>query len=285
MTTTVFALYTDAGYFQKARRTILDLRTRGEWPGEVVLATPPSFIPPADFLLFYRIIHQTFPLIDKSVLLSKLPPTGFQGSDKRELHKLQQWEKFHIFDSFFTRWQRVVYLDAGMRILDSVKYLLELPHENSILAPDDMGFYLRTDKLFGSQISQHNPELVKQLLEEFTPLGSTDPKGSKDKLEKGESILTSHYFLNCLWIYDTALLKIVSKHELIECMNKYPLCRTNEMTVMNLVFHFRHHLWKPFPSRNSEGKMLFEWCETNHNFPTTWKDYCYMKYPITIGDI
>jgi hypothetical protein len=66
-------------------------------------------------------------------------------------------------------------------------------------------------------------------------------------------------------------------------MNKYTLCKTNEMGIMNLMLHFKYKLWKEFPLKASNGKYLFEWCETNNNFHTTWHDYCFIKYPVTIG--
>jgi hypothetical protein len=86
-----------------------------------------------------------------------------------------------------------------------------------------------------------------------------------------------------MWVYDTSILKICNKEELINAMNKYTVCKTNEMGIMNLLFHFKYKLWKEFPSKSSNGKYLFEWCELNHNFYTTWRDYCFIKYSVTIG--
>jgi hypothetical protein len=88
--------------------------------------------------------------------------------------------------------------------------------------------------------------------------------------------------LNCMWIYDTNILRVCNKKQLIDAMNTYTLCRTNEMTVMNLLFHFKYHLWEPFPIKTPSNKYLFEWCELNHSFHTTWKDYCFIKYPISL---
>jgi len=36
------------------------------------------------------------------------------------------------------------------------------------------------------------------------------------------------------------------------------------------------------PIRASNGKILFDWCELN-NPNTNWRDYCYIKYPVTIS--
>ena len=102
---TVFALVTDRQYFDKARRTIIDLRSKGNWTKDIVLITI-DFNLNANFKNFYNIIEQKFPVIDKTNLLSKIGKNGFTDTtDKREIHKLLQWEKLHIFDDYFRKWQ------------------------------------------------------------------------------------------------------------------------------------------------------------------------------------
>ncbi|MCJ7801050.1 MAG: hypothetical protein MUP82_01680 [Candidatus Marinimicrobia bacterium] len=99
--------------------------------------------------------------------------------------------------------------------------------------------------------------------------------------EFGDHILTSNYMLNCMWIYDTNILRLCDKAQLIEAMNTYPLCKTNEMGVMNIMFHFKYNLWERLPIKASNSKILFDWSELN-NPETKWSDYCYIKYPVTI---
>ena len=259
---TTFALVTDIAYFNKAKKTIIDLRSRGNWQGSIVLITI-DFHLNANFKDFYNITEVKFSEIDKTTLLEKIGPTGFSNSDKRELTKLNQWEKLHVFDDYFKQWQRVVFLDAGLRVLDDVSYLLSLDYKNKILAPIDgkQNAY----NSFQCQMSYDKPEQIDSLVAAFD-----------------ESILTSKYMLNCIWIYDTTILDLCDKNQLIEAMNEYPFCKTNEMGIMNLLFHFKYHLWEPFPVMASNGKILFEWCELN-NPGTNWREYCYIKYPVTIS--
>ena len=47
--------------------------------------------------------------------------------------------------------------------------------------------------------------------------------------------------------------------------------------------HFKYKLCKSFPIKASNNKFLFDWCESNQNYSTTWKDYCFIKYSITIN--
>lgn len=254
---TVFALITDKKYFEKAKTTIRDLRLKGNWQGPIVLATI-DFDLNKNFIDYYGITEVKFPPIDKSEMLMKIGPNGFTDGDKRELNKLNQWEKLHIFDEYFKRWERVIYLDAGLRIFEDVKYILELDYKNKILGHID-------GTLFKTQISYDNIELVKNLLSEY-----------------GNEMLEKDHMLNCLWVYDTNILDVCNKTNLIEIMNKYPLCKTNEMTAMNLLFHFKYKLWQPFPEKASNGKIIFNWTELSGQENKTWRDYCFVKYSVTI---
>lgn len=262
---TIFVTLTDKNYFPRAERTIKDLRTRGEWYGPIVVITL-DFNLTEEFIDYYHVIEKKFSIIDKTELLKKIGK-GFSNWDGREITKLSQWEKLHVFDEYFIQWERVIFLDAGLRILDSVKYLLEMEYKGLFLSPNDAGDgpIKRSGKIFNTQISHDNENIVKELLNDF-----------------GEDILKSEYFLNCIWIYDTDILKIIKKDELIETMNKYPLCKTNEMAVMNLIINFKYKLWKEFNWKSSNEKYLFDWCE--HNIPgTKWSNFCFLKYPVTIG--
>lgn len=259
----VFTLITDLKYFNRAERTIMDLRSVGKWCGDIVLITI-DFDLDNNFKEEYNIIEHKFNIIDKTNLLNAIGKDGFSNSDKRELLKLNQWEKLHIFDDYFKRWNCVVFLDAGLRVLDNVTFLLEIDYHNKILAPKDGKLYI--DQPFKCQLSYDKPELIDNLINEF-----------------GKEILDSNYMLNCMWMYDTNILNICNKDQLIEAMNKYTFSRNNEMGIMNILFHFKYKLWEPFPIKAYNHKFLFDWCELNQDYPTTWKDYCFIKYPITIS--
>jgi hypothetical protein len=88
-------------------------------------------------------------------------------------------------------------------------------------------------------------------------------------------------------MYDTTLLSTITVQELVDTMNKYPICRCNEMTVMNLMITFKHKLWRPFPDfvMSVHGtKRLFGWTEWDRDYGhTSWRDFCFLKYPSTIN--
>ena len=264
---TVFVTLSDAAYYSKAKRTIIDLRTAGQWTGHIVYIAV-DFQPNENFCRFYGVTVKSFPRIPTERLIQQYreQPLSIPTHDRREFAKVTQWEKLHAFDPYFCAWERVVFLDAGLRIFDSVRHFLSLKWRGRLLAQDDTGG--DTSKGFGCQLElKNNPEALGRLVETY-----------------GADILTRPYFLNCMWIYDTALLETVTKEELIDVMNDYPLWRTNEMGVMNVVFAFKYRVWSPFPvwTAEQQRKRLFDWCETN-NPGTRWYDYCALKYPITIN--
>jgi len=275
MDTTAFVLVTDYGYFSKAKTTIRDLRSTGQWTGDVVLIAI-DFDVNENFLDFYSVEQKTFPQIEEKTDLCKiLNYSPFLDTiDGREMSKTNQWEKLHVFDEYFKKWNRVVFLDCGLRVLHSVhESVLKLEYKNAFLAPDDGGNYIPSpnpDKLFKTQVSHTFYKRLQESIREF---------GGNDILEK-------NYFLNCVWVYDTSILDTCTKQEMIEGMVKYPICKTNEMTMMNLFLHFKYGLWKPFPvfvPQTDHKKILFDWCELNNSTPTSWRNYCLIKYPCTIS--
>jgi hypothetical protein len=268
MTETVVVTLTDQVYFARARRTIIDVRTRGKWTGDLVLITI-GFNPSKNFLDFYDVIHKRYEHINTDHLMNQYSEFPLKTvSDQRHLVKLTQWDKFHVFDNWFSQWKKVIFLDAGLRVFDAISYLDSIPCDGKILAPDDAPSY-DTQKRFKLMLElDANPPATEKLFQEYS-----------------EDILEERYFLNCIWMYDTKLLELCNKSDMIEAMNKYPICRCNEMTIMNLLFTMKHSVWQPFPDFASNGKRLFGWVEYDRDYGpnNTWRDFCFIKYPCTIN--
>jgi hypothetical protein len=262
---TVCVVLSDKKYENKVITTIKDLRTTGEWNGTIIHINI-GYNLDVKFKSINDVQEIDFPLIDKIELLKKIGKDGFKNSDKREINKLSQWEKFHVFDNYFKKWSRVIFFDAGLRIFDDISCLLKLDYKNKIVAPDDC---YKSSNIFKQQLIFDNQEYINIFQNDYPNY---------------EQIYNSNYFLNCIWIYDTKILDICNKNELIDSMNKYPICKTNEMTIMNIIFHFKYNLWIPFPIKTiskDKIKYLFEWSEIK-NSGTTINDYCLLKYPVNI---
>jgi hypothetical protein len=268
MTKTVVVTLTDAGYFSRAKRTIIDVRSRGEWTGDLVLITV-GFDAPTNFLDFYKITQKRVEHINTDYLVEQYNQYPLKTvSDNRHILKLTQWDKFYVFDSYFKQWDKVIFLDAGLRVFDKISILDSIDCTNKILAPDDAPSYNTTTRFKAMLELDSNPLATEKLWQEY----STD-------------ILENRYFLNCIWVYDTSLLNICNMQHLVNTMNKYPICRCNEMTVMNLLFTMKYKVWKPFPEFVEGGKRLFGWIEYDRDYGpnNTWRNFCFLKYPCTIN--
>ena len=261
---TSFVTLCDASYYPKAKKTIEELRTTGRWKGSIVLITV-DFTPEESFRFHYNILHYQISHISTDTLVEQLKANPIKAmADNRHFGKLYQWDKFYVFHEFFRNWKRVIFLDAGIRILDSVQPLLDLDWKGKFLAPDDSDPYDNGNR-FACQLDLNaNPAVCEALFSVYP-----------------ENILNEKYFLNCMFVYDTELLTKVSFQEMVDAMNKYPICLCNEMGIMNLFFTFKLGVWEAFPQRVG-NKYLFGWNESNYHEGPSWNQFHFMKYPRTI---
>lgn len=252
----------DQSYFHRAQRTVSDLRLW--WDGDTVLI-PIGFTPGREWCSDARVHVVDLAPLDYSELLAAYATFPITKGDGRHLTKLAQWQKLLVFHPHFAeRWQRLLFLDAGMRVLGSLEDLLAVPWEGKVLVWDDH------PKLLGGQLDlDANPKAATRLFADFG----------------GQSaVLASRSFLNCMWVLDTSLTsdgKLFT--ELCTAMNAYPICLCNEMTIMNLVLGVRHGVWDFLPRDRSpsSNKYLFDWSEANRP-GTTWRDYALIKYSSTM---
>jgi alpha-N-acetylglucosamine transferase len=256
---TAFVIVSDNPYFSRTLTTIRELRSVGNWQGDIVLIAV-DFTPDSAIIEEYRLKIVQFNRITITKFLSALreKPFTIPTHDGREFTKITQWEKLHVFDEWFReRYERIIYIDAGIRIFNSIDPILNLDWEGKFLAPDDGCDGNR--KYFRHQLEMSNwPESIHEL----------------ETLYPG--ILDSTYFLNCMWIYDTRLN--IQKEWFTSVIEKYPIWRTNEMGVMNLILTFDKQLWTPMEiTHESTPKILFDW--TNRpGHPKS--DYIMLKYPV-----
>ena len=260
---TVFVLVCDEPYFHKAQRTIQDLRAH--WDGDVVLV-PIRFEPDGAWAATSRVELMSLPVIFTDGLTAAYAAHPFTKGDGRHLTKQTQWQKLLAFHpDFQSRWRRLVFLDAGVRVFGPVTPWLDLAWEDRFICHDDDPG--RVKPLSGQLDLAANPTLLPALLADFGP-----------------AVLDARTFLNCVWIVDTALFaRGALLDEMVAVMNDYPICLCNEMTVMTLVLHVRHGVWVPFPLTRDPSfhKYYFSWSEANAA-GTTWRDYVAVKYSSTV---
>lgn len=256
---TVFVTLCDKTYFSKACRTIGELKTNGQWKGDIVLLAIDFYPSPLDGVLIWNVGH-----IDTTTLVHQLHEHPIQPmDDNRHFGKLYQWDKLRIFSDHFKKWERVVFLDAGIRVFDSVQPLLDVDWRGKFLAPDDSDPYDNGNRFCSQLDLKANSEAVQRLFQEYP-----------------ETILNEHYFLNCIFMFDTSIIDENMLPSMIEDMNKFPICMCNEMGIMNLWMTFRLRVWQPFPQKVN-NKYLFGWCERNYREGPDYTSFHFLKYSIT----
>lgn len=249
----------DYKYFDKVRRTIEDIRSRGKYWGDLILITI-GFSPPQTFIDFYQITVKYFDQVNTDILVNKILQHPYTSGDGRELTKLAQWNKLYCFDTYFKAWDKIFYFDAGFRIFHDLSYFFSLNCDNSIVALDDA--HPSGVNKFNCQLESSNTIALNELLSEVP------------------NALTRSYFLNCFFAYDTHIITKETLPNLLEVMNKYPIWKTNEMGVMNFYFNCKLNIWKPLNINLHEGLQLLDWTERDGK---SWKNYVSLKYPSTIG--
>lgn len=255
---TVFVTLSDIGYYPKAKQTIRELRTLGKWNGDIVLIAVDFEPDPIDNVILHKVSH-----ISTDKIVESYTQFPFQSGDGRHLSRLTQWDKLQVFTDYFKQWERLVFLDAGMRVLNPVSPLLELDWRGKLLAPDDTQ-YPPNGAQFRNALDCVNIDAYEALVAELP-----------------EHALNEAFFVNCLFVVDTRILYF---EELVDAMNRYPICTCNEMGIMNIVYTFRHREWTPLPKKIGD-KYVFGWNESQQNgTPGTWKDFLCMKYPFHTPD-
>jgi len=259
---TVFVTLSDQMYLEKAQITLRELRTAGEWYGDTVLITV-DFDAPEEFLTKYSIQQHRVPHIDTSLLLKAYEKYPLSSDDNRHKEKLTQWDKFYVFSEYFRKWDRVLFMDAGMRIYKSIHILFTLPYKGKFLAPSGGDPYSEENRLSTQIRDKENPEAAQALYTDYP-----------------QELFKKQDFLNGIFLYDTALLDIISITNMVAAMIKYPLCGCNEMTIMNLFFNIKYNVWERIPQKIGE-QYIFNYSDMNFNrgehlAPT---DFICLKYP------
>lgn len=246
----------DASYFPKARRTIRELQVHGKWLGDIVLLAVDFKPEPIRGVRIRHITHMnTEPLLEqwKTHPIQAMP-------DNRHYGKIYQWDKLQVFTPYFKQWDRVVFVDAGMRIFDIVQPLLDLPWRHCLLAPDDADPYDNGSRFKRQLDLTANPDATARLLETY-----------------GEGILDRRYFNNCIFVFDTQLIDTTTLPRLQKMMVDFPIFLCNETGLMNVAFW---EVWKAFPQRVGT-KYLFAWAENNYEEGPDWGDFHFIKYSLT----
>jgi len=245
---------------KRAEFTLEQIRERGKWVGDLVWVAI-DFDPSSEFVRIWNIRVLKKPAYDMLWLWKLRQEKPFQDTDGRELNKLIQFSKWRVFSHEFKIYRSLLYIDTGMHINHPIAPIFTVEHQGKFVAPDDRFPFDNPTKNFKKQWDRSCwPEKFEELKDYCRD------EVSPDALEK------EGYFLNCMWLMDTALIQPNTQQELIGLTKRFPISRTNEMAVMNLYF-LKH--WQPLPEKVGELR-TFDWTERD-NYKTD--DYIMLKYP------
>jgi len=240
-------------YLEKAKNTISQLRTIGNFKDDIVLLIGNDL--KDENINLNNVIVKYFHDIDRRQIIEilKYKPVSLDG---REFSKSFQWHKVHIFDTYFKRWKKCLYIDAGMHIFKPIDKIINLDCTDKIIAHSDA--YPTYEWKLKIQFDERQfPELYQELISNYD--------------------LEIDYFQSGILLYDTNIVDDNTKKEILELSNKYINSRTNEQGIMNLYFNCIKKIWKPAKIKDEETYYYDYW--ERGNLMCT--DYIMLKYPKT----
>jgi hypothetical protein len=241
-------------YLEKAKYTINELRTVGKYKDDIVLLIGNDL--KDENIHLENVIIKYFPDIDRSQIVERLrkKPVSFDG---REFSKPFQWHKVHIFDAYFKRWKKCLYIDAGMHIFKPIEKIINLDCTNKIIAHSD-AYPTYEWKLKIQFDDKQFPELYKELISNYD--------------------MEIDYFQSGILLYDTNIIDDNTKKDILDLSNKYINSRTNEQGIMNLYFNCIKKIWQPVRIKDNDTYYYDYWERDNLKYT----NYIMLKYPKTI---
>jgi hypothetical protein len=210
-------------YFDKAIDTIKDIRHIGKWSGDLVFVYGDDIgLNDLKKIDEYCVIPKYFPDLELSEIVNKLHIKPYKELN-RKLGKLFCFHKFHLFDTYFKNWNKVFYLDCGMRIYNPIQPLFDNKCGNNLLANSD------SQPTFKWKLSgQFNPETFPEVYQELSNNFNLD----------------IDYFQSTILLYNTKIIQDNTKQILIDLLFKYFNGITNDQAIMNLHFNCQLKIWK-----------------------------------------
>ena len=218
-------------YFEKCKNTIKLIRDIGKWTGDLVFVYGDDItIKNIQEIQKYCIIPKYFPDLDLKEVIDKLNQKPYKGLDFK-LRKMFCFHKFYLFDTYFKNWNKVFYIDCGMKIYNPIQPLFDTMCKNNLLANSDAQPTHKW-KLSCQFNSKSYPEVYKELENEFE--------------------LDIDYFQSTILLYNTKIIKEDTRQNLINLLDKYFIGFTNDQAIMNLYFNCQLKIWKQVPLKKKD---------------------------------
>lgn len=222
-------LIANKGYQSKLENTLRQIRKQGAWKKDIVYVYGNDMIQQTKLLQYYEKQYQVttvyFPDLDTSYRIEEIKkrPFTFATHDSREYRLPFQFHKLYLFHTYFKKWNKILYIDAGTTIFHPLTIWTDnLDCTGSLIAMEE-----NAHGDFTCQWEQKSqPDIYQDLTKNYN--------------------IKCRYFINSILFYDTEIIQEDTFLKLCYLMNKYTNSRTNEMAIMNL--HFLP-IWKPLPEK------------------------------------
>lgn len=249
-------LVTNHRYLRRCLHTVWQLRTWGQYSGDITILIGDDLAEKSDRMessfLRFRVTHfADLPMDDHLAQLS-----GRRGLGGMEKKKLFQYHKFHLFAPAFKGYGKILYVDAGMRVMHPILKILALDCENKIIAHSDAF-----------------PDFRTTLESQFNFLDFPKTEGKLRKLVPGES----DYFQTSMMLFDPTIVGEHTVDQLEKLRQEFPNSKTNDQGIINL-WALANELWTPLPTQPEEdsGLHFYDFFERGDRSP---RDYIMLKYP------
>lgn len=230
---------TDRAFKDKFEKTVDMLKKTGKWTGDILLIHSPDMDDTMinDYKKRRIITHNhCCSLIDTSNIVAQRKKYGVVSPDppnnQRIYKKLFQYHKIYIFSTFLKQWDRVLYIDSGMKIFGDINRIFKIDPKDKLLAHSD-AYPTYEWKLNWQFDEKANPDQAKKL---------------RDKID-----LTVDYFQTTILYFNTAIITDNMVSDLIELSKEYYISKTNEQGVMNIYFNGLNKIWEQIPTKDDKG--------------------------------
>jgi hypothetical protein len=231
------------------------LRTTGGWQGDVCLVIGDDMknygYETSDFAKIHNVQVKHFPNFQfpEGVLetMRKLNRSGMW------MEKIFQYHKFHLFDTFFKRWDRIFYIDCGITIFSPIQPIVDTFQPGRLLAHSDA-----------------YPVYTWKLRNQF------------DSIQPYYSELEGLYNIDCdycqttIMYYDTNILHDKMVEDLYTLTCRFPNSITNDQGIIALYATDRK-LFQQIPTKSVDGTWLYDYLSRGHE-----KKYVMLKNTVLV---
>lgn len=219
-------------YFDKFISSCDQLIMFGKYKGDICLVIGDDLL--NDPLLECDIIRQNNILI-KYFPDIQLPTTVVDIQKKMDrlphwIQKQFQYHKFHLFNTFFKKWDYIFYLDCGISIFSDISPILNECTPNTLLAHSDA--YPTYERKLHIQFD-------KTVVDYFTKLNATYD-------------LNIDYFQTTIMLYDTNIIHDDTYDNILRLLIEYPNSITNDQGIIALYFTNIKPLFKQIRTHNED---------------------------------